>query len=166
MSNGTNRQWSAVSEYERPLTLYATRILGDVGRAQDVVQETFLRLFSQNPFPAQPFVAQWLYTVCRNKALDIRRKEKRMNPLSDSHIETLRSADPPPPEILESREKTSQVMKALDGLPENQQEVIRLKFQHGRSYKEISEITNLSVSNVGVLIHKGLKSIRAQVANA
>jgi RNA polymerase sigma-70 factor (ECF subfamily) len=45
-------------------------------------------------------------------------------------------------------------------LPKNQQEVIRLKFQHGLSYKEISTVTNLSVTNVGFLIHTGLKVLR------
>ena len=48
----------------------------------------------------------------------------------------------------------------LARLPENQQEVIRLKFQQGLSYKEISSVTGLSVTNVGFLIHTGLKRLR------
>jgi RNA polymerase sigma-70 factor (ECF subfamily) len=51
-------------------------------------------------------------------------------------------------------------MKILNTLPANQQEVIRLKFQGDLSYLEISRITSLSVSNVGFLIHTGLKTIR------
>ena len=51
-------------------------------------------------------------------------------------------------------------MHLLDRLPETQQEVIRLKFQHGLSYKEISASTGLSVTNVGFILHTGIKRLR------
>jgi RNA polymerase sigma-70 factor (ECF subfamily) len=57
----------------------------------------------------------------------------------------------------------AQVLRVLDMIPENQQEVIRLKFQNGFSYREISGVTGLSVTNVGFLIHTGLKSIRQRM---
>ena len=53
----------------------------------------------------------------------------------------------------------------LETLPTNQREVIRLKFQNGFSYQEISRISGHSVSNVGYLIHTGLKTIRGQLAD-
>ncbi len=52
----------------------------------------------------------------------------------------------------------------MGGLPANQQECIRLKFQHGLSYKQISQVTDLSVTNVGFLIHTGLKTLRKQLS--
>jgi RNA polymerase sigma-70 factor (ECF subfamily) len=67
------------------------------------------------------------------------------------------------PEIMSAMERDEQyegVLSILRTLPANQQEVIRLKFQGDLSYKEISEITNLSTGNVGFLIHTGLKTIR------
>jgi RNA polymerase sigma-70 factor (ECF subfamily) len=51
----------------------------------------------------------------------------------------------------------------LGDLPANQQEAIRLKFQHELSYKQIAEVTQLSVSNVGFLIHTGLKTLRQRL---
>ena len=52
-------------------------------------------------------------------------------------------------------------MLALVGdLPENQREVLRLKFQCGLKYREISEVTGLSVSNVGFLIHTAISTLR------
>ena len=59
----------------------------------------------------------------------------------------------------------SKVMRLLDRLPGNQQEVIRLKFQNDLSYREISEITGLSVSNVGFLLHVGIKRLREIMKN-
>ena len=56
----------------------------------------------------------------------------------------------------------TEVFEQLLKLKETYQEVIILKFQEGRSYKEISEITGHSVSNVGVLIHEGMKILRAK----
>jgi RNA polymerase sigma-70 factor (ECF subfamily) len=49
-------------------------------------------------------------------------------------------------------------------LPRNQQECIRLKFQSGLSYKQISDVTNLTATNVGFLIHTGLKTLRQRLA--
>ena len=48
-------------------------------------------------------------------------------------------------------------------LPPNQREVVRLKFQSGLSYQEISGVTNLTVTNVGFLIHTAIKTIRRQL---
>ena len=50
--------------------------------------------------------------------------------------------------------------RAMRALPANQQEVLRLKFQNGFSYKQIAGITGLSVSNVGFLIHTGIQRLR------
>ena len=154
---------SVVDQFEGPLTLYAARITHDVERARDVVQEAFLKLLQQDLAALEPHLAEWLYTVCRNKALDIRRKESRMTPLSDMAADQERSHGPAPADALQLQESTAKALRYLARLPENQQEVIRLKFQHGLSYKQISRITTLSVTNVGFLIHTGLKTLRQRM---
>ncbi len=158
----TKPEWlrSILDEYEGPLTRYAARITGDVERARDVVQETFLRFGSQDPAEVNGHVAQWLFTICRSKALDVRRKEGRMQALSDVQAEVRESPDGEPSRIVERQEVSGQVLQALALLPDNQQEVIRLRFQNGLSYKDIAAVTNLSVSNVGYLIHTAIKTIR------
>ena len=57
----------------------------------------------------------------------------------------------------------SQILQVVETLPKNQREVIYLKFQSDLSYKEISEITRLSVTNVGFLIHSAVRAIRKQM---
>jgi len=150
-----------VDRYERPLVLYAQRLLADVERARDVVQETFLRLCRQERASIDGHVAEWLYTVCRNPAFDILRKEQRMIPLGTTENPHHITSDPPPGE---SDDNLSRTLSLLATLPANQQEVIRLKFQHGLSYQEISRVTSLSVSNVGFLLHVGLKTLRGKLA--
>jgi RNA polymerase sigma-70 factor (ECF subfamily) len=155
----------AVARFERRLTQYAAHILGgDVERARDVAQEAFLRLCDQDPNIIRPRLAEWLYTVCRNQAIDIKRKDRRMRLLTEAQADSFVTDGPAPGDAAEQEDSLSNVRLAMQGLPINQQEVIRLKFQHGLSYKQISQITDLTATNVGFLIHTGLKTLRGQLA--
>ncbi len=157
-----------VRRFELPLLQYAGRIVGCPDRARDVVQDTFLRLQERGPtrdtLEEGNAAARWLFTVCRHRALDICRKEHRMSYLDQNAAEAIPSTQPGPAEQLARKEAAGFVLRLLEKLPARQQEVIQLKFQNGLSYQEISEITRLSVSNVGFLIHRGLKALREQHA--
>jgi RNA polymerase sigma factor (sigma-70 family) len=155
---------SLVARYEGPLILYAQRLLGELTRARDVVQETFLKLCRTPLGDVAGHEAAWLYTVCRRAALDVQRKERRMTLMSDQTAATFASDSPDPALAVERSESAAEVMRMLDRLPENQKEAITLKFGHGLSYREIAEITGHSISNVGVLIHTGLKAVRQRLA--
>ncbi len=155
----------AVREHQAPLVRYATRLVGgDEERARDVVQDAFVRLLRQPPEQVNGHVVEWLYTVCRNRALDVLRKEGRMRAFADGEVEKVRAGELRPGRELEAEERRTAVLDLIDRLPPNQQEVIRLKFQNGFSYKEISRITELSVSNVGFLIHTAVKKLRQEMA--
>ena len=152
---------SAMDRHEGPLVRYAARIVGEVDRGRDVVQDAFMRLWAKRPTDwDEAHVAQWLFTVCRNLALDICRKERRMSLLGEQQIADAGAAGESPTDEAERREQVGQVAQALADLPANQQEVLRLKFQNGFSYKQIAGITGLSVSNVGFLIHTGIRKLR------
>ena len=156
----------ALKEFEGALIGYAASILRDVERARDVVQDTFVKLYQQEPGKvAEPALKSWLYTVCRNRSFDVLRKEKRMSVVENETIERLEVVDDNPAEAAEREEAHSEVMRYLERLPTNQKEVIRLKFQGDMSYKQISEVTSLSVSNVGFLMHTGLKRLRQLLAH-
>jgi RNA polymerase sigma-70 factor (ECF subfamily) len=163
MEDATKSTWivAALNRYESPLVRYASWILCDSERAREVVQETFLRLCKEQPARIGNHLAQWLFTVCRNLALDVRKKENRMSPLTDP--ETLPTLYDRPGTALEHEQAMSQVLRIMETLPKNQREVLRLKFQCDLSYREISEITQLSVSNVGFLIHTAIKALRKEL---
>src|SRR2546425_13261338 len=74
---------AAVDRYAGPLTRYAVLITGDLEQAREVVQDTFVRLCAEKPSRVNSHLAQWLFTVCRNRALDVQRKENRMIPLGE-----------------------------------------------------------------------------------
>lgn len=155
---------SALARYEAPLLRYATRLVGEVDRARDVVQETFLSLCQADRQRVEDHLAPWLFRVCRNRALDLRRKENRVQPLPLEKAQSLESPEPGPDATAERRQGASRVLAMVHTLPDNQQEAIFLRFGEGLSYRQISEVTGHSVSNVGVLIHNAVKTIRAALA--
>jgi RNA polymerase sigma factor (sigma-70 family) len=151
---------SAVARFEGPLLLYASRLLRDPEAARDVVQETFLKLCAADRPAIEGHLAEWLFTVCRNRALDVLRKEQRMSQLREEQVHRCLSADPAPLDVVERQELGRRVLDLLENLPTSQREVLRLKFQNGFSYQEISRISGHSISNVGYLIHAGIKTLR------
>jgi RNA polymerase sigma factor (sigma-70 family) len=152
---------AAVEQYERPLTAYAANFVGDVDRARDVVQDTFLKLWTADRAGVDGHLAAWLYRVCRNRALDVCRKEVRMTTLESEQLEfreSVRSRQQHAPP-----EEFGAVMAELACLPPTQQEAVRLKFQGGLSYQEIATVMDITANHVGVLIHTALKAIRERL---
>lgn len=162
-SNETNWLVGIVERFEGPLVRYAAQIAGDLERGRDVAQETFLRLCRDPAVAASDHLGQWLFTVCRRLAIDVRRKEKRMS----AQLETTAVRATPSRVVgqseMEQSESMANLLRQLARLPTNQQEVVRLKFQEGMSYKQIAEITGLSVSNVGYLLHVAVNALRERL---
>lgn len=69
----------ALADHEGALLRYAVRLTGDSEAAQDIVQETFLRLCRADMSKVGDHVSTWLFHVCRNLAVDYFRKESRMH---------------------------------------------------------------------------------------
>ena len=162
----TDSAWirAALDRYERPLVLHARRLTGDLEQARDAVQETFLRLVKERRDAVEPHLAEWLFTVCRNVALDMRRKGTGMERTDGERANQRASGEREPVAVLAAQEQRSRVLELLDGLPARQQEVLRLRFQVGLSYKQIQRVTGDSLGNVGYLIHVGIRSLRERMA--
>jgi RNA polymerase sigma-70 factor (ECF subfamily) len=163
MSRTPKSSWvaDALEIHERPLIRYAKWLLGDLESARDVVQETFLRLCREDPAKLEGHLAPWLFTVSRNLALDARKKAARMASIEDEEqFPVACDLD----EKHDARQALARIHDTLEKLPANQREVVYLKFQCDLSYKEISEITALSVSNVGFLLHTAVRAIRSHLS--
>src|SRR5436190_10631440 len=88
----------AVREFETPLVGYAASITQDVDAARDVVQDTFLKLYTQEE-PERfegPGLKAWLFTVCRNRAFDWLRRRKKLVSIEASPVDHLANSDPSP----------------------------------------------------------------------
>ena len=153
-----------VHRFGIPLLQYAQRITGDREQARDVVQETFVKFQRNGALRREDEPATWLFTVCRNAALNVCRKERRMMYVGEEIIEGRESQQPMPFDRLEQKEATGFLLRIVGTLPPRQQEVIQLKFQNDLSYQQIAEIMQTTANNVGVLLHTALKTLRERYA--
>ena len=155
----------ALAEHEGPLLRYANSLCRDAELARDAVQDSFIRLWQAETTGLPERLAPWLYKVCRNRVFEIMRKERRMLPTDPGEITLVEQA--PSPELVVTAGENAQVLARLVGkLPLREQELIRLKFQNDLSYQEMSEVTGLSVTNIGFILHTVLKNLRRQAALA
>jgi len=164
-----HRRWlqEVFDRLEKPLAAYAMKLVaGDWNRAQDCVQESFCRLCREDYRKVASHVDAWLYKTCRNHAMDIHRKEARMTVHSDSApIVGLESREKAPVQQIVQNEEQSMMEAQIALLPKLEQEVVQLRLGQGLSYKQIAEVTDLSVSHVGVLLHQAVKRLRVTLAH-
>ena len=168
MEDRSSQKWidAAIEQYEGPLLRYAQHFVFDLETARDIVQDTFLKLCKQDESAMRPKLAKWLFTVCRNRAIDVCRKEGRMKVASDDQMqELLARADDAnsPTAAIEKVETVQGLLKQVSQLKTRQQEVLRLKFHGGLSYQEIAEVTGLTRSHVGVILHTAISALRQTV---
>ena len=149
----------ALDNYQSLLISYAREITGEMESAKDAVQDTFIRLSRQNLADLQPRLRPWLFIVCRNCALDHIRKVVKFS--ADSVEEHDRvSEDPSPDERAMATEEGRQIWDMVAGLPLQQREIVKLKFEADLSYKEMAEILKTSVSTIGVQLHEAMETLR------
>ena len=167
-------KWETIEELfaalEAPLLGYGLRLTGELGLAEDVVQEAFMKLHSQFKEVRAP--RRWLYRTVHNLALNQRRRTAKIVSLnavtdeSENSPVTADTADPAPlpDEQIIRMEGIGQVRLSLETLDERSRELIRLKFTDELSYRDISARTGISVSNVGYILHNALKNIAGELA--
>jgi RNA polymerase sigma-70 factor (ECF subfamily) len=152
-----------VDRYERPLLAYARRMLGgDWQGAQDAVQETFLRLCREDPSKIESRVAAWLFSVCRSRVIDMQRTN-HATPVDASRV-TLPDSAPDAEQVASDAEDKVHLDRLVEKLSPRQQEVLRLRLQAGLSYREIAEVTGLTVGNVGFHLHEAVRNLRNSMA--
>lgn len=158
---------------ETRLLRYAYTLTGRREVAEEIVQDVFLQLHAQWESVTAP--EAWLYRSVRNRSFDFLRRSKRetlhaetellhdagTNQRSRNVDGTMRtsSLDDPPETTLIKDEASAVLRQALSEMKESDQELIRLKYFEGLKYRDISQRTGLSVSNVGFRLHYLLKTL-------
>lgn len=151
-----------LQRYERPLIRYAHGYTGDLEEARDIVQDVFVKLSQSLHTLDHERLAPWLFTVCRNRALDHQRKHRRLVVMETETLDLEMSADPSPHEEMDRSETSTTLRQLIETLPSRQQEAVRLKFIAGLDYQQISAAMKTSIGNVGYLIHHGVAALRTK----
>lgn len=149
-----------VGRYEAQLLRYAARVTNSPDAAQDVVQTAFLRLFENwtEPLEPSPKLSNWLYRVTHNCAVDFIRKESRRNEMHQAH-----AAEEPDTAGFSFGGYTDKALEALSILDMREKQLVLLKVFEEKSYKEISDITGLTVTNVGYILHNAMKKMAEEL---
>ena len=149
-----------VKEYNRSVEEYADSVyrfiradLKDEERANDIVQDSYEKLWRNVSEIEYPVVKSWLFSTAYHTMIDIIRRENRMTPLEGSYETDL---------VYESHytDLNEILHAALDRLPEQQRSVVLLRDYEGYSYREIGEITGMSEAQVKINIYRGRITLR------
>jgi len=152
-----------VARYERQVYSVAMRMVRVAEDAEDLTQETFIRMFKalDRYDPTRPFPA-WLLTIAARLSIDqLRRRRVKTVPLvrtepGSEEERTVEIADPGfgPEELAVRQEEQSSAEGLIASLPEHYRIVVVLRHQHGLSYEEISEALHLPLGTVKARIHR------------
>lgn len=146
-------------DMHKKLLSYSYSILKDGERAEDVVQDTFKKLFCQDYDSLKDHMNQWLFTVCKNASLKTLSKNKRYVEYFESDGDKI-SDDLNPSEDLEHQELKQHLVEAMSLLTEREQSVIKCRFFHQMSYEESAKKLKTTTGNIGFIQHTALKKLK------
>ncbi|MBU4199540.1 MAG: RNA polymerase sigma factor [Verrucomicrobia bacterium] len=162
-----NREFEVIiTAHQSALLRYVTRIVNDANAAQDVVQETFIKLFRVWRDGARPTdnLRPWLYRVAHNTAIDYIRRESRLHHLHEQEASERAAPDPANPG--DPSERVQLILGHLRRLDPAEQQVLLLRMQEGLSYREISLVTGRTEGNIGCILHHAVKKVSASLKKA
>ncbi|MCA9218543.1 MAG: RNA polymerase sigma factor [Planctomycetales bacterium] len=149
---------------ETSLLRYAFSLTGRRALAEEVVQEVFLHLHRQWAEIESP--RAWLYRSVRNRAFNCIRKSKKEVLSGKAGKSEQDASEQSPDALLEQMETARTVRQLIGDLDEPDREIVKLKYFDNLKYRDISEKTGLSVSNVGYRLHTVLKELACKLRTA
>lgn len=152
-----------LTRYRTPLFSFLKRLVGDPALAEDLFQETFLRVIRHaDRYDAGQKFSSWLYHIARNLAIDALRRQglRREEKISEEPLDPAAGAE----ETLLEAEQGETLSRALDRLPWEQREVFLLREWAGLSFKEISALTGSPLNTVLGRMHLAVKKLRAALS--
>lgn len=171
--NGSEHHFDAlVDRYSQTVYGLAFGISGNRHDAEDIVQETFVRVFQHiDQFePSRGSFRSWLLTIARNQAINLFAKLRRnvgnffsgKDPGEDEMLQARNSLWERPQgaeELLQTKQEFLRVTQAVDRLPERQKTALLLKAHDNMSYEEIAAVLKTSVSSVESLIFRARRKV-------
>lgn len=155
-----------VTPYKDKMYRYAFNILRDSYMAEDVVQESLVKIWKKrDQFLEIKNKQAWCITIARNLAIDkLRANKKRKSSDITEHYD-ISDDNPDPARNAELKDTLGKVRAIMDDLPESQKEIITLRDIEGYTYNEIAEIMDYTVDQVKVNLHRARKELREKLAH-
>ena len=147
--------------YGRAVHTVAYSIVHNTTAAADVVQTTFLNAWRASArFDPDRELGPWLYAIARRQAIDTLRRESRTSPAEPEDLDAVQL-----PPSLEQSWEAWQVRLAVDRLPDDEREVVRLSWFVGLSHPEIADKMGLPVGTVKSRSHRAHRHLATLLAH-
>ena len=141
----------------------AFRLLQNVQEAEDVVQDSMIRIWNKRQeWDQWQSIEAYCMIAVRNSCLDRLRKQ-RLRPVREESAWDISSKEKDPEEKMMDKETMIQIRRCMSALPQNQQLVVHLREVEGLSYNEIAEILDMSMDQVKVNLFRGRNAIRQSI---
>jgi RNA polymerase sigma-70 factor, ECF subfamily len=175
-SEGAYRE--LLERYQRPVFSLVYRMVRDREQAEDLAQETFVKVFNniERYDPRYKF-SSWIFKIASNLSIDAMRKKElstvsidgSRNASTSEEVEatriTVASRDENPEELLEARQLGEEIERAIGMLRADYRTAILLRHVEGRPYEEIAEIMEIPLGTVKTYIHRARAELRETLAH-
>ncbi|MBP3424405.1 MAG: RNA polymerase sigma factor [Alistipes sp.] len=160
-----------IEKYNRRVRDYIRMMVGDADVAADIAQETFIkavRVIDEGRYTDSGKFLSWILRIAHNKALDYFRAQKNNNFVSESSagynvLGTMRYADKSVEDSMISEQISADVRALVELLPEEQREVVKLRYYSDLSFKEIAEQTGVSINTALGRMRYALINLRRMI---
>jgi RNA polymerase sigma-70 factor (ECF subfamily) len=171
--DGDEQAYEALLErFEKPVIRFIDRMIGDRAAAEDLFQETFIRILRALPnYEPRGRFSTWVFAIARNLCLD-HLKYKRRHPAGSLDAgrsqdggkviyfrDLLEAADVAPLDQVDRRESVEMIRVALTRLNDDKREALVLRIFHDLPYAEIAEITGVPVGTAKYRVHEGVRAL-------
>lgn len=142
----------------------ALRITLDHAEAEDIVEDTLLRVWSKREEMEEvENLEAYCLTICRNLALDRSAKKEAQNVSLDAQPYDTVDLSPDPQAQMEQAERLEIVRRIFATLPERQRTILQLRDIEGKSVRETADIMQMSEGNVKVMLHRARQLLRQRL---
>ena len=152
------------NEHVKTLRNYLYYKFGDADQSDDVTQESFIRLWKNCAKVTLATAKGFLYKVAINLGTSIKRSEKVHLKYTEQAVKSEKDIESPEYVILE-KEFMEKLTNAISNLPDRQREVFLMNRVEKKTYKEIAEISGVSIKAVEKVMHKALMKLRDSFGN-
>lgn len=166
IAGGDQRVYAdTVRQHSRAIGYYAFRMLNNQSEAEDVAQETFLRLWThaERWQPDRAGISTWLHRIAHNLCIDAMRRDR--SGITDEIEEATEDLQPGVEQRLETEQRQQRLQLALSALPERQRSALILTHYQGLSNQAVAQIMDLSVDALESLLARTRRALKASLAD-
>lgn len=165
---GSESAFEALVERHSPAVYrYFRTACGDRDQAWDLVQETFLRVYKHRAgFRPDGTFRHWMFVIAANLARSDRRtRQRKPTPPSLDQVDAgeFAASAPGPEAAAVDAERLTRIRAALEALPPQQRDALRLRLLEGLSFEAIGDALDCPTGTARTRVHYGLKALRAKL---